>query len=69
MTYAALNNLPICGCDIQNAYLQAPSSEKHFIICGTQFGLENIGKKSIIVRALYGGSLQEPITGAMFVML
>jgi hypothetical protein len=54
-TYAALNDLPICGCDIQNAYLQAPSSEKHFIICGREFGLENEGKKAIIVRALYGG--------------
>lgn len=54
-TYAALNDLPICGCDIQNAYLQAPSSEKHFIICGPEFGLENEGRKAIIVRALYGG--------------
>ena len=55
LTYASLNSLPICGCDIQNAYLQAPSSEKHYIICGPEFGLENIGRKAIIVRALYGG--------------
>jgi hypothetical protein len=55
LTYAALNNLPVCACDIQNAYLQAPSSEKHYIICGPEFGLENEGKKAIIVRALYGG--------------
>jgi hypothetical protein len=55
LTYAALNALPVCGCDIQNAYLQAPSSEKHFIICGPEFGLENVGRKAIIVRALYGG--------------
>ena len=52
---AALNALPICACDIQNAYLQAPSSEKHFIICGPEFGLDNIGKVAIIIRALYGG--------------
>ena len=55
LTYAALNNLPVCGCDIQNAYLQAPASEKHYIICGPEFGLENEGKRAIIVRALYGG--------------
>ena len=55
LTYAALNGLPVCACDIQNAYLQAPSSEKHYIICGPEFGLENEGKKAIIVRALYGG--------------
>ena len=44
LTYAALNNLDVCACDIQNAYLQAPSSEKHYIICGPEFGLENVGK-------------------------
>ena len=55
MTYAALNNLDICGADIQNAYLQAPTTEKHYIICGQEFGLENVGKRAIIVRALYGG--------------
>ena len=54
-TYASLMNLSICACDIQNAYLQAPSSEKHFIICGPEFGLENVGKRAKIVRALYGG--------------
>ena len=43
------------GADIQNAYLQAPNSEKHFIICGPEFGLENVGNIVIITRALYGG--------------
>ena len=33
-TYAALNGLPVCAADIQNAYLQAPASEKHYVICG-----------------------------------
>ena len=55
LTYAPLNNLNVCAADIQNAYLQAPSSEKHYIICGPEFGLENVGKTAIIVRALYGG--------------
>ena len=55
LTYAALNDLSVFGADIQNVYLQAPSSEKHYIICGEEFGLENVGKRAIIVRALYGG--------------
>ena len=55
LTYASLNGLPVFGADIQNAYLQAPTSEKHYIICGPEFGLENVGKIAIIVRALYGG--------------
>jgi hypothetical protein len=55
LLYAALHDLPVCACDIQNAYLQAPSSERHYVICGPEFGLENIGKVAIIVRALYGG--------------
>jgi Reverse transcriptase (RNA-dependent DNA polymerase) len=55
LTYAALNGLPVMAADIQNAYLQAPSSQKHYIICGEEFGLENVGKKALIRRALYGG--------------
>ena len=34
LTYPALNGLEICTSDIQNAYLQIHSYEKHFIICG-----------------------------------
>lgn len=55
LTYAALNDIPVCGADIQNAYLQAPSSEMHYIIYGEEFGLENVGKRALIRRALYGG--------------
>ena len=55
LTYAALNGLGVTAADIKNAYLQAPASEKHFIICGEEFGLENIGKIALIKRALYGG--------------
>ena len=54
-TYAALNGLDIFAVDIKNVYLQAPSSQKHYIICGVEFGLENIGKVALIPRALYGG--------------
>ena len=54
-TYAALNDIDIFAADIRNAYLQAPSSCKDFIICGPEFGLENVGKVALIHRALYGG--------------
>ena len=54
-TYAALNNLNVFSADIRNAYLTAPSSRKDYIICGLEFGLENVGKVALIHRALYGG--------------
>lgn len=55
LTYAALNDINVTAADIKNAYLQAPSSEKHYVICGPEFGLENVGKVALIRRALYGG--------------
>jgi len=54
-TYAALNGLDIFAADIRNAYLQAPSSQWDYIICGAEFGLENVGRIALIHRALYGG--------------
>jgi hypothetical protein len=53
-TYAALNDLGICTADIRNAYLQAPSSQKDYIICGPEFGLENVEKVALIHQTLYG---------------
>ena len=50
-----MNNVDIFTADIRNAYLQAPSSEKYYIVCGAEFGLENVGKKALIRSALYGG--------------
>ena len=55
LTYAALNELDVFAADIRNAYLQAPSSQKDYIVCGPEFGLENQGKVALIHRALYGG--------------
>ena len=55
LTYAALNGINVMAADIKNAYLQAPSSEKHYVICGREFGLEHVGKVALIRRALYGG--------------
>ena len=41
--------------DIRNAYFQSPTSQKHYIICGPEFGMENVGKAAIMHRAVYGG--------------
>ena len=43
LTYAALNDLNVFAANIRNAYLQAPSSQKDYIICRPEFGVENIG--------------------------
>ena len=53
LTIAALNDLKIQACDIQNAYLTAPCREKFYCIAGTEFGSEQ-GKIMIVTRALYG---------------
>ena len=55
LIYAALDGLEVYAADIQNAYLQAPSSQKDYVICGPEFGLENVGKVALIQSALYGG--------------
>ncbi len=57
LTHAALIGLPVLGANIRNAYLQAPSSEKHFIICGLEFGIDNEGCVGLIRRAFYGGKV------------
>ena len=56
-TYAAMNDMDVTAADIQNSYLQAPSSEKNYVICGKDFGLEHEGKIALTRRALYGGKL------------
>ena len=45
LTCAAHNGIDVMAADIKNAYLQAPSSKKHYVICGAEFGLENVGKR------------------------
>ena len=54
--HAALLGLPVIEAGICKAYLQAPL-EKHFIICGPEFGIENEGRVALIWRALYGGKV------------
>ena len=53
LTIAALNDLQILACDIQNAYLTARCREKIYTIAGPEFGTEE-GTTMIITMALYG---------------
>jgi hypothetical protein len=55
LRYTSLNGIDDTATDIRNAYIQAPSSRKDFIVCGPEFGLEHVGKKARLHRALYGG--------------
>ena len=53
-TYAFLNGLNVYAADIKSAYLQAPTSGRHFIICGDEFPLKYHGCNALIKRALMG---------------
>ena len=44
LTYAALNGLNVAAGDIKSAYLQAPTSEKHYIICGKESPFNSRGE-------------------------
>ena len=59
LTYDALKGLTVCACSIQNTCLQAPSSEKHYIVFSPEFGLKNACKLVIIVRDLCDGKHAE----------
>ena len=50
---AALNNLQVVSCDVQNAYLAALCREKFYYIAGTEVGSDQ-GNTSIVRRVLYG---------------
>ena len=50
---AALNDLKIMACDIQNAYLTDDCQEKIWTYAGPEFGSER-GQLMIIKKALYG---------------
>ena len=47
-TYAAPNGIEVCTSDIRDAYLQAPLSQKDYIVCGPDFGIENMGKYALV---------------------
>ena len=50
---ATLNNNKILAGDIQNAYLNAPTQERVYIICNSDFG-SNANRSVLIVKTLYG---------------
>lgn len=52
LNYAALNEIGVQVANIRNAYLQAPVSEKHYIICGHEFVIENIGRVGLLYDKL-----------------
>ena len=53
LTIAALNELSVMACDIQNAYLAAECREKIWTRAGPEFGSES-GSIMIVKKALYG---------------
>ena len=67
LTYAALNSINAVAAHIlKNAHLQAPSSKELFIICGEEFGLENVGKIAIITRHFTVARGQDRIFGSIY---
>ena len=52
LTLAALNVLEVKVGDVENTYITAPVREKIWTVLNPKHG-EDLGKKSIIVRALY----------------
>lgn len=51
--HAALNDLDVLGCDVSNAYLNAPCREKIWVRAGPEFGTDQ-GSVMLIRKALYG---------------
>ena len=54
LTYTALTGVDIWAADIMNAFVQAPTTEKNYIICGYEVGQEFVGRNELVTRALYG---------------
>ena len=53
LLYAALNDLSILTCDISNAYLNAPCTEKLWTEAGAEFGSDK-GAVMVLKKAVYG---------------
>ena len=53
MFLAELNSLPLWGADVRNAYLQALTKEKLYIVAGPEFE-ELQGCAFVLYKALYG---------------
>ena len=59
LAYDALNDISVMATYMKNAYLQALSSEKYYIICETKFWLDNIKIVALTHQALYDGNSTE----------
>ncbi len=70
---AKINDLQVCAGDIVNAYLNAYTNEKLYIIAGPEFGPELAGKRLIIDKSLHGlqssGARFHELTTTYFVKL
>ena len=62
---AELNQLELWGADVGNAYLEAETREKLFIVAGPEFG-EREGHILVIHKALYGCRLSGKMWGEKF---
>ena len=55
LIYAASNKLNVLAAGISKSYCKAPLSDRHFTICGPEFGLENQGEQAKTMRVIYRG--------------
>ena len=55
LTYTELNGLNVFVYEMMKDYLQVTSPQKDYIICGTEFRLENVANKAFVRRKIYGG--------------
>jgi hypothetical protein len=53
-----LNDLEVLAVDVQDAYLNAPTTEKVYTTAGEEFGADRKGWPISIVQALYGLKIQ-----------
>ena len=62
---ATLNDLNVLTANVQNAYLNAPTSEKVYTIAGLEFGASNVGRPIRIASssALWPEEFRGPLAG------
>ena len=48
LPYTAVHDFDVQAADIRNAYLQAPTTERHYIFFGAEFGIEHQGTIALI---------------------
>ena len=69
LKHAAVQTVSVKAADIISAYIQAPTSEKHYIICGPSFVIENEGERAVIVflfELFMVGNLPALISGTTY---